>query len=432
MGLKMEETADNETFRSYLYFWSGQLFSLLGSNVVFFVITFWLASIYNDPMISAFAAFLGVLVMTICMPIAGVIADRVNRKILIIVADSSQALTTFVLILFFQFGITNVWIVFIFLSVRSVFQAFHLPTVNAIIPTMVPKEKLSRINGVNYLFTGVVQLLAPFIGAILLIFLSLGMILWIDVITFFIALIPLLLITIPSVKKVNHTEEIVAKSSFIKEFRLGLKTIKIVPGLVTMIFLSMLLNFLLQPVNALMALFIIDNHGGGPGHLALTNLLFTGGMIVGAILTTFKKNWGNKIRVIFISLIVALIGYMVFSIAPRGNYYIMGIGGVILGFNMPIINSLYQTFVQTTVPADKLGRVSSIDHSISSAISPLGALLAGPLAILLGIPSLFFFSGLLGVLCAIGFWCFTGIRKVDIDSKTALEEIHANIEKLTI
>lgn len=186
----MEETANKETFRSYLFFWSGQLFSLLGSMVVFFVITFWLAAVYNDPMISAFAMFLYILMMTVCMPIAGVIADRVNRKILIIVADSFQALTTFALILFFQFGITELWIVYIFLSLRSVFQAFHVPTVNAIIPMMVPKEKLSRINGVNFLFTGVVQLIAPFLGATLLIFLSVYMILWIDVITFFIALIP--------------------------------------------------------------------------------------------------------------------------------------------------------------------------------------------------------------------------------------------------
>ena len=428
----MEETANKETFRSYLFFWSGQLFSLLGSMVVFFVITFWLAAVYNDPMISAFAMFLYILMMTVCMPIAGVIADRVNRKILIIVADSFQALTTFALILFFQFGITELWVVYIFLSLRSVFQAFHVPTVNAIIPMMVPKEKLSRINGVNFLFTGVVQLIAPFLGATLLIFLSVYMILWIDVITFFIALIPLVLITIPSVKKVNHTEEKVAKSSFIKDFRLGLKTLKIIPGLVIMVILSMLLNFFIQPLNALMALFIMDSHGGGPGHIALAEIIFTGGMIVGAIVTSIKKDWGNKIRVIFISLVIALIGYMIFSIAPKGNYYIMGIGGAILGFNLPIINALYQTFLQTTVPADKLGRVSSIDHALSSLISPLGALMAGPMAVLLGIPSLFFYCGFLALVVTISFWCFTGIRKVDIDSKSALEEINGKIENISI
>ena len=428
----MEEIANKETFKSYLFFWSGQLFSLLGSMVVFFVITFWIADVYNDPMISAFASFLYVLMMTLCMPLAGVFADRINRKMLILTVDSLQALVTFALILFFQLGITNLWIIYFFISLRSVFQAFHLPTVNAIIPTMVPKDKLSRINGVNFLFTGVVQLLSPFLGAMLLVFLSVYMVLWIDIITFFIALLPLLLITIPSVKLINHSENNVEKSSFIKDFRLGFKTLKIIPGLVIMVILSMLLNFLIQPMNALMPLFILDVHGGEAGHLALAEMIFTGGMITGALVTSIKKSWENKLRVIFISIVMALIGYMIFALAPIGNYYIMGLGGVILGFNLPIINSLYQTFLQTTVPSDKLGRVSSIDQALSSAISPIGSLAAGPLALILGIPTLFFYCGFLGVIVTVGFWGFTGIRKIDIDSKGALEEIHGKIENISI
>jgi DHA3 family macrolide efflux protein-like MFS transporter len=161
-------------------------------------------------------------------------------------------------------------------------------------------------------------------------------------------------------------------------------------------------------------------------------MLFTGGMIAGAIITSIKKEWKNKLRVIFISIIIALIGYMTFAIAPIGNYYIIGLGGIILGFNLPIINSLYQTFLQTTVPADKLGRVTSIDSTLSSAISPIGSLLAGPLALFLGIPSLFFFCGFLGVLCTVGFWSFTGIRKIDIDSKEALERINDQINNIAI
>ncbi len=428
----MEETANNETFKSYLFFWSGQLFSLLGSMVVFFVLIFWIADVYGDPMISAFASFLYIGIMTICMPFAGVIADRVNRKVLIIVADSLQAFATFLLILLFQFGLANIWIVFLFISLRSAFQAFHLPTVNAIIPTMVPKDKLSRINGINFLFSGVMQLLAPAIGATLLVFLSMYMILWADVITFFIALIPLLLISIPSVKQVNLGEEKVEKSSFLKEFRLGLKTLKLIPGIIIMIVLSMFLNFIIRPVDSLMALYILDFHGGVQWHLAYTEMVFTGGMIAGALLTSIKKKWNNKIRVIFISLVIACLGYLIFAIAPSGSFVILGLGGAILGFNLPIINSLYQTFVQTKVPADKLGRVTSIDHTLSSAISPIGSLLSGPLALLLGIQSLFIYCSLIGILLTIGTWSFTGIRKVDLDSKEALKKINGKIENISI
>ncbi|MFX0148707.1 MAG: hypothetical protein ACFE8E_13295, partial [Candidatus Hodarchaeota archaeon] len=217
-----------------------------------------------------------------------------------------------------------------------------------------------------------------------------------------------------------------------KEFKLGLKTIKLIPGLIIMIILSMLLNFLIRPVDSLLALFIIDVHGGGAAAIAITQMCFTGGMIAGALLTSIKKNWNNKIRVIFISLVFALLGYMTFGIAPPGAFLIIGVGGAVLGFNLPIINSLYQTFIQTTVPANKLGRVTSIDHTLSSAISPVGSLLSGPMALILGIPALFFYCGLIGVFCTIGFWSFTGIRRVDMDNKDTLKEINGKIDDISI
>ena len=409
--------------------------SLLGSSVVYFVITWWITVEYQSALFLSIASFLFILPMTISMPIAGVFSDRINRKTLILIVDSSQAFVTFILILLFLFGIANIWLIFIFISLRAIFQAFHLPTVNAIIPTMVPKEKLTRINGINFMFTGVVQLLAPFISAMLLIFLSVYMILWVDVITFFIALIPLLLISIPSINQINNIrgkEQNPKKNSFFKEFRLGVRTLKLVPGLITMIILSLLLNFLIRPIDTLMSLYINVNHGGGPGHLALTLAFFQGGMIFGALITSIKKEWNNKIRVIFIAMIIALIGYIIFGRAPTGLYIILIIGGVIMGINLPIINALYQTFIQTTVPADKIGRVTSIDHTFSMAISPLGTILCGPLAEIMGIPSLFFYSGFIGIICTMAFWSFTNIRKVDIDSKAELEKIYDEIGKLVI
>ncbi len=431
----MEEIANKETFRSYLIFWSGQLFSLLGSTVVFFVIMWWITVEYKSPIFLAFATFLYLLVMTLSMPIAGVLADRINRKVLILVVDSLQALTTLIMLLFFQFGIANIWIVCLFVSIRAIFQGFHVPTLNAIIPSMVPRDKLTRINGINFLFTGVVQMFASFVSSILWLFLPINIILWIDIITFFIALVPLLLISIPTVNHINPVEnenELVEKRSFIKEFKLGFKIIKLIPGLVIMIILSMLLNFLIRPLDTLMPLYINVNHGGTAGHLALTMIIFQGGLIAGAVVASVKKEWNNKIRVIFISIVIALVGYLIFAIAPKRSYLIMGIGGVILGFNLPIINALYQTFLQTTVPPDKIGRVSSIDSTFSSAISPIGALLSGPLALLIGIQSLLFYCALIGIIYTVLIWCFTGIRKVDIDSESNLEKINIEINNLEI
>ncbi|MFW9948803.1 MAG: MFS transporter [Candidatus Thorarchaeota archaeon] len=426
----MEELVNSKTFKEYLFFWIGQLFSMLGSMVVFFVITWWIAKVYESEIVLAFTIFLGILVMTVSMPVAGVVADKFNRKNVILIADSMQAFLTFLLIVFFAAGIANITIVLVIIALRFGCQAFHSPTVNSIIPTMVPKDKLSRINGINFLFAGVVQLLAPFVGATMMFFLSIELILWVDIITFFVALIPLLLISVPKVNHFSQIEKSESKFKFLKEFKLGFKTLLLVPGLLIMAILSMLLNFLVTPINTLMPLFIIKNHNGGPDLYAYTEMFFTGGLIVGAILTSIKKNWNNKIRVIFISIVGAMIGYMIFAMSPPGSLLILGIGGVTLGFNLPIINSLYQTFLQVSVPADKLGRVSSIDGTLSSAISPIGTLISGPLAVFIGIPLLFFSCGFIGVAITIAFWSFTGIKNVDVDNTTILEEINDKLDNV--
>ncbi len=428
----MEDTANKRTYRNYLFFWTGQLFSLFGSTIVFFAITIWLTLETGSAMFMATASFMYILPMTICMPIAGVFADRVNRKTLIIVVDSLQAFATFLLIILFQFNILTTWMMLIFISLRSVFQAFHLPTVNAIIPAMVPQEKLTKINGINYLFTGVVQLSAQFLAALLLVFLTINHLLWADVITFFIALIPLLLISIPSAKHLVENPGTTEKDSFIKEFKMGYKTVKLIPGLTAMIILGMFVNFLIRPLDTLMSLYILIDHGGTKLIFALTMISFQGGMIIGALVASFKKKWSNRMRIIFLGIVVAGIGYVIFSIAPTGAFFIIGIGGFVLGIMLPIINSLYQTWIQTTVPKDKIGRVTSIDHTLSMSISPIATILTGPLATLIGNANLLLYSALLMISTTILIWSFSSIRRINYDDPSLINEISSNINNIKI
>ncbi|NVM19967.1 MAG: MFS transporter, partial [Candidatus Lokiarchaeota archaeon] len=197
----MEEKADKSSFKSYLFFWSGQLASILGSSVVYFVLLWWLVDETESAVALSIGSVSYFVPFILVSLIAGVVADRYDRKKVIFIADSLQAFSTFIMILFFAYGIMEYWYLYFFFAFRSICQAFHQPTQNAIIPTMVPKEKLSRINGINFLLTGVINIIGPMIGATLLIFLTVEQALWIDIITYLIAIVPLLLIKIPSFHK---------------------------------------------------------------------------------------------------------------------------------------------------------------------------------------------------------------------------------------
>ena len=410
----MEEIANQKTFKNYLIFWSGQLFSLLGSMVVHFVITWWIQEKTGSTWFLALASVLYLLPMLIATPIAGVLSDRINRKKIIITVDSLQAFTTFILILLFFMGFTDIGVVFLFIIFRSILQGFHQPTVYTVIPLMVPKDKLSRINGLNFLFSGLVQLIGPALGATLSLFLTFHQILWIDIITFFIALVPLLLIQIPSAKaKVESDTISKEKRHFFKDFKEGVNVIIKMPTLLTIIILAMFLNFLIQPLSVLLPYYVNTIHGGDITVYAIVSISINAGMISGAVVTTIKKKWNHKIRTTFVGIIIFLIGYAYLAFVPTGLFIMMIAGLVIMGINLPIINTIFQTIEQTSVPPDKIGRVMSIDQTLSMMIMPIGALLTGLFSTILGVNNLFLYCGIFGIVITIGTYLFTNIRHFD-------------------
>jgi len=425
----MEELANNQTFRRYIFLWSAQLFSVMGSAVVNFAITWWITVLTGSATLLSIGIFIYILPMAFLAPVAGVLADRWSRKKIVAIADSLQALSTVWIIVLFIFGAADPIVVMLITGLRGIFQAFHVPTINAITPTMVPKDKLSRMNGFNYLFSSLISIVGPVLGALLYeVFQGdISLILWIDVITFIIALIPLLITKIPVVERTPIEEK---KDSFLFEFKTGIKTIRLIPGLLTLLLLSMLLNFLLMPFNVLLPIYVKVLHEGSAADFAFVMVFFQIGMVLGALLTSIKKEWKRKVFTYFGGLLVICVMLSGYTFAPKGWFLFLAIGNFVVGFLLPIGNTIYMTIIQKTVPNDKMGRVISIDHSISSLIAPIGALISGPLADAIGARIVFFLSSIIGVLATSYTWSRMKARKVNYDDKAALIEVAEKIKNV--
>jgi DHA3 family macrolide efflux protein-like MFS transporter len=236
----------------------------------------------------ALASIAGFAPMILLTPFAGVLVDRLSRKALIGFVDFLQALSTIVLILLYWLDIVSVSYVLIVLVFRSCCQAFHAPAVEAIVPLMVPRDKLSRINGLTYLLNGIMALIGPISAALLLVFWRIDQVLWIDPATFVVALIPLLFIRIPSV---NAQRE---KSSFKKDFVEGLAFIRNSRGLMPLILLATTLNFLLQPLSTLLPYYVSFDHRGVATDFALVGAFVQAGMFAGGVLMIVVKEFRRK------------------------------------------------------------------------------------------------------------------------------------------
>jgi len=418
----MEQIPTKRTQTHYFCFLFGQQFSMLGSLIVGFVITWWLTIETGSVVILSISVFLMFIPQIIITPFSGVLSDRWNKKAIIAISDSLQAFITFALFLFFLMDIQNIALVLSINTFRSALFAFQLPAVQSLIPTMVPKDNLSRVNGFNFLFSGLVYSTGPIIAATLLEFFqdNVEQIFFIDILTFLIALVPLVLIKVPTVHK-EITEEATEKS-FVKDFKTGLLTIKMIPGLFAMIAFAMIWNFIHRPWAVLMPYFVRYTHDGSALDLALLMTTAQVGSIIGSLITSIKKTWKHKIKINIIGGSLFFICQIPAILAPKGNFILMMIVLFPAWIVFPITVSTYLAIIQTVVSKDKIGRIMSIDHMISMAIAPIGALIAGPLAEIMGIVNLFLIFAILGIIHPFFIWFFTNIKQLEISDREHIKE----------
>ncbi|MCW3977103.1 MAG: MFS transporter [Candidatus Bathyarchaeota archaeon] len=407
----METQATQTTFTSYLTLWSGQLISLLGSSIASFVIIWWITLETESPLYLAVASFAGLAPLVILMPFAGVLVDRWSRKAMIGVVDLLQAVATVALILLFWLNIVSIWLVLGLLTLRGIFQAFHNPAASAIVPLMVPREKLSRMNGVNYLLSGATTLIGPVVAALLLEVWRIDQILWIDAATFIMAVIPLLIIKIPSVRR--NQDEDPTRSSFKKDFGEGLAFIKNARGLLPFIVLATALNFLLTPLSTLMPYYVRFDHLGDAPDLALVMAFFQGGILAGGLLMSVTKGFKRKMVAIVFSVYVIFLGYAVVALTPTGLFWFMAVGGLIIGCCLPIANVSIQTIIQTVVPLKMLGRINSVIGALASAASPFGMILSGIIVEFTRTSNVYVVCAGLGMLTLTFSWFFTDMKHVE-------------------
>jgi len=118
----------------------------------------------------------------------------------------------------------------------------------------------------------------------------------------------------------------------------------------------------------LMSLFVLENHSGQALDFAIVTAMFQAGVIIGAIISSVKKDWKNKEIIILQTIVIGILGYLIITIAPYGNFIMIGIGALIHAAMMPIANTMFLTIIQTKVPVETQGRVFSITVSLAFSI----------------------------------------------------------------
>ena len=375
-------------------FMTGQTISMFGSFLVQYAILWHLTLTTKSGLVLALAVIFGFVPQAIVSIFAGVWADRVNRRLMIIVSDSTIALSTLGLALLMLSGIDDLWLIFLVMAVRSVGAGVQMPAVSALLPQIVPANQLMRINGINSTIQSAMGLVAPVVAAAVYANFSIVAIFFVDVVTAVIGVGMLTLIAVPSLARVLSDE----KPSYFADLKDGLNYI-FTHDLVRWVMVVFAVVFLLAvaPSN-LSPLFIARNFGTEVWKLTVAEVTFSIGMALGGALLALFANKVNRIAMIIgVSI---FFGVITIGMGLSTNLIMFCILFFIIGVAVPSFYTSAMTMLQETVEPERQGRVFGFVGIVIALAMPVGMAVLGPLADVIPIETLFIYSGIAMVIAA--------------------------------
>lgn len=376
--------------KNIILYLTGQTISLFGSSLVQYAIMWYITLETKSGLMMTISILCGFLPTLLLSPFAGVWADRHNRKLLIIVSDSVIALSTLIMALLFMGGYKSLWLMFFISAIRAFGTAVQHPASASLVPQIVPAEHLTKVNGINSSLLSAALIISPAISGVLMTFLPIHFIFFIDVITAIIGIsILLFLVKVPLHKKAQEKHEL----SYLGDMLQGFDYIKNHKYLMAFFFFMGIMLFLAATPAFLTPLQVTRTFGSDVWRLTSIEISFSSGMMVGGFLIAMWGGFKNRMHTVILGCM--MMGGFTVALGLTSSFTIYLVFMVIIGIAMPILNTPATVLIQEKVEENYLGRVFSVLTMINSSMMPLGMVVFGPLADRISIETLLVFTGIL-------------------------------------
>ena len=398
--MKHEKSWKHDT----ILFLVSQNISLFGSMLVQYAIMWHITLVTQSGVMMTISILCGFIPTLIISPFAGVWADRFDRKRLIIFADALIALVTLGMAILFYLGQDAIWQLFAVLLIRSFGTGIQTPAVSALLPQIVPQEKLTRVNGLNGSVQSLVTIVTPMLSGALLTLSPIESIFSIDVVTAAIAIVILsFFLKIPIHEKAMEHQEF----SYFSDMRDGIRYINN-HGFIKVLFAFCAAFFVfVTPLAFLTPLQVTRSFGSDVWRLTAIEVAFSGGMMLGGLLIASWGGFANKLHTMACSTIITGLATLALGIIPIFWIYLAFMA--VIGISMPLFNTPFTVLLQQKVEERYLGRVFGVFTMISSSVMPLSMLVFGPLSDAIEIEWLLLVTS---VLMTILGWAMLGNKKL--------------------
>jgi MFS family permease len=371
----MENQSHTGGLRAFFTVWFGQLVSVIGSQLTGFALGVWVYDQTRSVLWLALTQIALQAPFVLISPLAGVLADRWNRRTAMIVSDFGGGLAVLAVAALFISGHLQPWMVIPINFTMAAFNTLMWPAYTAAVTLLVPREQYGRANGFVQLGEALPQIAGPALGGALYVAIHLGNMAAIDFFTYlFSVLLMLLFVRIPDPPRTQ--EGMHGQGSMWRQMRFGLDYILERKGLLSMLMFFLGINFTYGVMQPLFIPLILDNWKADV--LGYISTIMGVGMLAG---TLVMSAWGGGKRKVFTLLGAGLIGSLfVAGVGLRASIPWVALCGFGFMFVEPLMNASSQAIWQAKVAPDVQGRVFGVRRTIAWSTQIVAPLLAAPLA----------------------------------------------------
>lgn len=358
------------SLKTFFIFTLGQFVSMMGSNLTNFAMGVWVYTQTGAVMDFATTLIFSRLPGIFALPFAGTLADKKDRRHILIWSNVCSAIVTLFIAAFFYQNMLKPWHIYIALTVRSIVGSFQRPAYLAAVAQIVPKRYLGQANGIVQLSRSAGEVFAPLMGGVLIMVLKLSGIITIDFLSYLCSIIILLWIRFPDTL-FRKSEE-----PFFTQMLGGWNYIRKRHSIVAMILFFVISNLILGTVNVLITPLVLTF-----GSTAILGMVASasglGGLTGGILMSIWGGTRNRAVGMVGFNILIGL-SYMAMGLKP--SIGLVMTANFIYGIALVLVNSHWQTLVQSKVRAELLARVFSINQMFALPTIPLGYYIGGLLS----------------------------------------------------
>ncbi len=401
-------------YSKFLLLWSGELISAVGSGLTSFGLGVYVFQKTGSAANMALVALLAFLPTLLLSAPAGVLADRYDRRLLMMAGDGLSALGLLYILVCMLSGGAELYEICIGVFISSVFSSLLEPSYRATVTDLLTREEYSKASGMMSIAGSARYLFSPLIAGLLLTAADVKFLLMIDICTFF-----LTVMCTAAVRKSIVTKDPERTGSFMESFREGWNTITEKRGILMLIIVSSVMTCFMGAMQILAEPMILDFQTSkvlGVVETVCASGMLISGVIIGA--RGLKKNFAG-----ILSISLALAGLSMIGFGLRENIVMIGGFGFMFFFMLPFANNCLDYLARTNIDADKQGRA----WGLISFLSQIGYVVAYGTAGLLadsmaaarntgvgrGAAAVIMISGVLLAATAIALYCFKDVRELE-------------------